>query len=103
MKQAHFLPVQFRVKYKLCCETYEILNNISPKYLHDFLIPDFPKRSGLRSSEDYALVTTTDCEKSLSQAMCKEWNNLPHEIRTKEKLQDFKSKLKTYFFELYYN
>ena len=63
MKQAHFLPVQFRIKYKLCCETYKILNNISPKYLHDFLTPDFPKRSGLRSSEDYALVTTTDCEK----------------------------------------
>ena len=103
MKRAHFLSVQYRIKYKLCCETFKVLNNISPKYLHDFLTPDFPKRTGLRTSNDFALVKTSNCEKSVSHAMCNEWNKLPHELRIKGKLKDFKSALKTHYFNLYYD
>ena len=103
MKRAHFLPVQHRIKYKLCCETFKVLNNISPKYLHDFLTPDFPKRTGLRTSNDFALVKTSNCEKSVSHAMCNEWNKLPQELRIKGKLKDFKSALKTHYFNLYYD
>ena len=100
LKAAHFLPVKLRICYKLCIEVFKVLNNISPSYLADLLFIFVPKRQGLRSSTDYALVETSYCEKSLAYAMCKEWNTLPFLLRSKSNLEDFKRDLKTYYFTI---
>jgi len=77
----------------------KVLNNLSPHYLSDLLRISIPRRNGLRSSNDFALVETSHCSKSISFQMCKQWNLLPYALRSISCLKDFKVKLKTYYFD----
>ena len=100
LKKAHFLPVIYRIQYKQCIEVFNILNNLSPSYLNDFLHIYTPQKQGLRSSNDFAVVKTNHPCKTLSYVMCKQWNALPFSIRSLTVLKDFKTALKTYYFEI---
>ena len=35
---SHILPIEYRIKYKLCLTVYKILNNLSPEYLTNLVI-----------------------------------------------------------------
>ena len=35
--KAHFLPVRYRIKYKLCLQVFNIMNGVSPSYLNDLI------------------------------------------------------------------
>ena len=34
-KECHILPIQYRIKYKLCLIAFKIVNNLEPQYLTD--------------------------------------------------------------------
>ena len=50
--QLHWLPVKYRIIYKICVLVHKALNELAPNYLRDLLIPvaDLPGRSMLKSS-----------------------------------------------------
>ena len=89
--------------FKLLLLCYKALNGAGPVYLKDMTQIAEPKRSGLRSADDFLhlerphtqLVTVGD--RAFSFAAIDLWNKLPLKLRDSKTLDTFKSDLKTYF------
>lgn len=50
LEKLHWLPVSFRIDFKILLLTYKALNNLAPQYLCELLTPYTPTHA-LRSSE----------------------------------------------------
>ena len=101
---AHFLPIKFRIQYKMCLITFKILNGLAPDYLQDFVQLHIPKRTHLRSSCDrYRLQVPLQYSNTISYKMTMSWNALPYTLRAMNRLAVFKKYLKTYFYNLAFN
>ena len=105
LKELHWLPIKFRIIYKILTLVYKSLKGSAPKYLQELLYKQEHCREGLRSSNDPAItlkMQRTKCktfaDRSFSVASPKLWNNLPYNIRSAVNLDSFKSKLKTHLF-----
>ncbi len=103
----HWLPVSFRVDFKILMLTYKALHGLAPQYLSELLIPYTPTRD-LRSSETGLLTVPLTRlrlmgDRAFSSLAPKLWNSLPIEIRQAETLSTFKSRLKTHFFRVAFN
>ena len=55
LKSLHWLPVQYRIKCKICTLTYKVIHTFQPVYLHNLLKP-LKNTRNLRSSDDNQLV-----------------------------------------------
>uniref|UniRef100_A0A8C1LVW7 Reverse transcriptase domain-containing protein n=2 Tax=Cyprinus carpio TaxID=7962 RepID=A0A8C1LVW7_CYPCA len=102
LQKLHWLPVKFRVNFKILLLTYKALNNLAPSYLHDLLHIHTPSRT-LRSASALTLVqprtrTTSLGSRAFGFAAPHLWNSLPVEVRNSSSLSVFKSRLKTYLF-----
>ncbi len=102
LQQLHWLPVKYRVEFKILLLTYKALNNLAPPYLNQLLQVYTPSRA-LRSSSSISLVVprirlTTMGARSYSYAAPRLWNSLPLDIRNSNCLLTFKTRLKKYFF-----
>ncbi len=100
----HWLPVKYRIEYKILLLTFKALHNSAPPYLSDLLQIYIPKRT-LRSSSSVSLVVpsvrlATMGSRAFSCAAPNIWNSLPQSIRESDCLTTFKSCLKTYLFRL---
>ena len=98
LKDAHVLPIKFRIMYKTCLFVFKILHCLSPQYLEDMIYLRFPSEMNLRSNDDDWKVEQVDQRRTLQYTMIKNWNELPYNIRCLTSLADFKKKLKTYYF-----
>jgi hypothetical protein len=98
----HWLPVRYRIDFKILTLTYKCLHSEAPQYLSDLLqIKELPRV--LRSSTAPSLVvpapgTTHYKDRAFSSAAPVLWNKLPAEIRTIQTLDSFKASVKTYLF-----
>src|SRR6218665_211633 len=48
LHQLHWLPVEFRIRFKLACLTYKALSTSKPTYLHALLTPYTPSSAIIR-------------------------------------------------------
>ena len=104
LKDLHWLPVNYRINFKILLLVYKALNGQAPGYLSELLSPKTPPTShNLRSSNDRFLLkipniktkaTLGDC--AFSYAAPKLWNQLPIAIRKAQSVPVFKSMLKTH-------
>ena len=106
LQDLHWLPVRFRINYKILLFIYKALHNKTPGYISDLIQPYTPQRS-LRSANKGLLATTTYNNKTyggraFSNCAPKLWNDLPLDIRQSSSLETFKNKLKTHLFKLAY-
>lgn len=103
LHQLHWLPVEFRIKFKLACLTYKSLSTGTPPYLQSLLTPYIPPRC-LRSSNMGLLVEprcrTVMGSRAFHASAPKEWNLLPLSLRCSNSLPTFKKRLKTHYFSL---
>ncbi|XP_026176392.1 uncharacterized protein LOC113138288 [Mastacembelus armatus] len=98
----HWLPVSFRVHFKVLLFVFKSLNGLAPPYLTELLHPYTPSRS-LRSADLQLLEVPKTRRKlrgdrSFSVAAPRLWNNLPLNIRQAPTLAMFKVQLKTYLY-----
>lgn len=97
----HWLPIKYRIDFKIAALTYKILNTYSPSYLFDVLTPYFPPRD-LRSSNRLLLTVPTSKtvigSRSFSHSAPIIWNALPLYLRDCNTFLSFRKKLKTLFF-----
>ena len=100
MEKCHFLPVKYRILYKLCITVFKILHGLAPEYLVDMVSIRSPMREGLRSSAADMVVTTRHKDQTIAARMVKEWNLLPLALRNLRSLDKFKGGLKANFFRL---
>ena len=105
LKHLHFLPVQYRIQFKIALLVYKIIHGIAPLYMKDLL--SFKKLDNyftLRSQLDKTLlVESPSLRFTRSHAIfqyCgpKVWNSLPIELRELTSLTQFKSNLKRHYF-----
>jgi len=102
LSSLHWLPIKFRIDYKVLLMTYKALNGLAPVYLTDLLSPYNPSRS-LRSQSSGLLVVPRIAKSSkggraFSHLAPKLWNSLPDNVRGSDSLTQFKSRLKTHLF-----
>ena len=98
----HWLPVRFRISFKILLLTYKSLNGFAPAYLAELLTPHVPGRS-LRSGDHQLLAQnkwrlTNYGKRSFRSAAPYLWNALPLYIRESATIEQFKSRLKTHLF-----
>ena len=123
----HWLPVEYRIKYKLLLFTYKGIHQMAPQYINDMFTRKSTRyRSRLSSAargivfvngnvsgdivfDDiiYLLVPRTKSvtfeQRSLAVAGPQLWNSLPTYIKMEDTLDGFKSKIKTHLFKQAFN
>lgn len=104
LKELHWLPVTYRINYKIAILAFKCIHNLAPDYLSDLVEIYRPARS-LRSSGKLYLKqprskTKTLGPRAFSQAAPSTWNELPEDIRHCSNYAAFKTKLKTHYFKL---
>jgi len=106
LKQLHWLPIEARIKYKVCLHCHNFFTESSPAYISDILTVYTPSRSLRSSSDQHTLLTPrtrtkTFGDRAFSHAAPKHWNSLPYHIRLKT-TPAFKHALKTHLFTQYF-
>ena len=99
----HWLPVKYRVHFKIRLLTYKALHEEQPVYLHSLIAISLPSRS-LRSNRGITLsvprIKTNTGARALSSCASSLWNNLPPSVHSATSVATFRRRLKTYLFDL---
>lgn len=106
LEKLHWLPVEFRIQYKLLLLCFKCSHGLGPEYLLELLTPHQPLH-GLRSSfaNNFAQPRThtkTYGDRSFSAAVPRLWNPLPLSIKDSNSVETFKKHLKTHLFKQAY-
>ena len=104
----HFLPIKYRIQFKLCLIAFKIVSGVSPAYLsEDYELFKPTTTINLRDARgrDIHMLKYPEMKfenQSLYSKLAFHWNRLPFSIRTIQSLGEFKSKLKTHLFKIAY-
>ena len=106
LKELHWLPVEARIKYKMCVLAFKHFQGTLPPYLSNKLQSYTPSRT-LRSSAEkllkvpkYNLKTSGLRTFHVQATLC--WNSLPSGLRDSPSLPTFQKKLKTHLFSSHF-
>lgn len=108
LEELHWLPIEYRIEYKILLLTYKALCGLAPTYIKDLVCLYRPSRS-LRSSSKNLLRppskgnTMYYSDRAFCSAAPSLWNNLPDHVRLASSVNQFKSSLKTHLFKKAYN
>ena len=105
LKDLHWLPVKYRIMFKIILLVFKTLHGLAPTYLQDLIKVKPPCRYQLRSDDKFFLaVPKTKCKTFGDRAFYKAgpdlWNHLPLSLRNTNDLQKFKKDLKTHLFRV---
>ena len=100
----HWLPVIFRIQFKIVLFVYKALNGLAPAYITELVQPHSAQRS-LRSSNKGLLYVPHSRlkqrgDRAFAIAAPRLWNQLPLDIRSAPSISGFKSRLKTHLYSL---
>ena len=102
----HWLPVKFRIEFKILLIVFKIFKGLAPLYLSFLITPKLVSKYNLRSSSDSTLLSypnvklmATLGERAFLFAAPKLWNAVPRIIRESTSIDTFKRKLKTHLFK----
>ena len=98
----HWLPIEYRIQYKLAVLTFNARTSTSPYYLSSLINNYHPSRS-LRSSNRHLLDVPRSksvfSSRGFRTAGPQIWNNLPDSVRQSESINVFRTNLKTSLFQ----
>jgi hypothetical protein len=111
LQDLHWLPIPYRIDYKMAVLTYRRLNGCAPSYLSSLLVRrsvssrgDRVLRSATTPSAAYDLVPPpayikTYGKRAFSSYAPVVWNNLPDSVRSSSSLSCFRSAIKKHYFQ----
>ena len=107
LKSLHWLPVRYRIIFKICTIIYQALSTKQPAYLHSMLTPArarHPRQLRLSGSVLLSVprVKTNACTRAFSVAAPTLWNSLPDSVKSARNIASFRRNLKTYLFKIAY-
>ena len=102
--QLHWLPIRYRIQFKILSLVFLCINDLAPSYLQELLVQYRPSRN-LRSQSKSLLVsprinTQFYGARSFQSSAPELWNNIPDKIKTSKTIDQFKAALKTHYFML---
>ena len=103
LKQLHWLPVNYRIKFKLSTLTYRALAIHQPSYLASLLhCSNMPRQLRLSTSQHLSIPRTklNLGKRVFSVAAPIIWNELQTTLKSCESLASFRKHLKTYLFKI---
>ena len=109
LKELHWLPVRFRIHFKILLLTFKALNGIALDYIKELIKVRKHVRYSLRSNSGITIthpvgkMLKSFGDRTFSVAAPTLWNALPASLRNTTSLITFKSCLKTYLFKLAFN
>ena len=103
LETLHWLPVRYRIQYKIILTTYTASHLLAPSYLINLLEFYQPIRTLRSSPESLLVVHRAHLRQFGNRAFCiaapSLWNDLPRNMRTCDSFYQFKILLKTYLFK----
>ena len=109
MKDLHWLPVKYRIMFKLVVYTFKALHGNAPTYIHQLIRLKPQSNYNLRSNTKHLLLDPpnktmkTTGDRAFFAAAPTLWNALPDELRALGSLKTFMAQLKTHYFKLAYS
>ena len=111
LRKLHWLPVCYRIKYKIILLTFKVLHGMALDYLRHLISVFPPSRYNLRRNHDSAVLLTfpkirskkTLGDRLFSCTAPELWNLLSTTIRSISSLNIYKSRLKTLLFNRAFN
>jgi hypothetical protein len=101
LAQLKWLPITYRIKYKILTLTFNAIKEQSPAYIYSLLEEYIPTRTLRSAEEGYLKIPrtrlTTMGDRAFSACAPKLWNTLPKYIRDIENATKFKRELKNLF------
>ena len=103
----HWLPVSYRISFKIALTVFKCLHNMAPGYLSELIcyLPDVGRTSRSRSSRLLHVPSSkrkTFGDRAFAVAGPTIWNSLPVELRSIDNVNTFKTQLKTHLFKRCY-
>jgi hypothetical protein len=102
-KELHWLPIEFRIQYKILVLTFKAIHGKAPPYLCKLVELYSPARSLRSSSRNYLKeirARTGLGERAFSICAPALWNKLPDHMRICDNFDSFKKELKTHLFKM---
>ena len=103
----HWLPLNYRIHFKILLLVYKCLNGLAPIYLSELLRDSNSPRLLRSSSQNFLAVPRSRLKtyghRAFSAVAPRLWNQLPPELRGVTSVDQFWTHLKTYFFKLAYD
>jgi hypothetical protein len=99
LKEAHFLPIDKRIDYKLCSMMFGVMSGNGPTYISESFELFDPARNLRVGRDDCNMVYKNDKVNDIFKCMVAKWNILPREVRNSANMNLFKSRLKTHLFD----
>ena len=107
LKSLHWLPVEYRIQFKILSLTFRALTQQTPKYLSDILQTRSSTRPTRSQQQSQLQIphsrTVTYGDRAFFYSAPSLWNSLPSTLRSEQTLPSFKKKLKTHLFRLCFN
>ena len=106
LKKLHFLPVHYRIKFKISLLMFKCINNIAPPYLSEIINLREIRRRSSRLDDDFYLIKIPPSphfyrtESAFSHCGPRIWNKLPYQLRSLSDIESFKKELKTHYFNI---
>ncbi len=104
LRQLHWLPIQERIKFKLCLLMFNVVHGCSPSYLQDMVSSCATAQRGrqLRSASDNSFTVRRTRlrfgDRAFSVAGPMAWNSLPVYLRFAQSTRSFTKGLRTLLF-----
>ena len=106
LHRLHWLPIRYRIQFKLLLLTWKSLHDMAPSYIKELLNQHAPSRH-LRSSDKNLLTVprtfSSYGDRAFYACAPKLWNSLPADLRFCDSLHIFKKTLKTHLFKIAYD
>ncbi len=108
LKDLHWLPVKFRIDFKILLIVFKALHGLAPDYISELITIKPPSSYSMRSNSKLLLQKTTLKtlptlgDRSFGCAAPNLWNDLPSCIQQADSIGSFKKLLKTHLFRKAY-
>ena len=103
LKSSHWLPIKFRIQFKICTFVFRCLNDGQPSYLSSLLFPaDSVKHLWSNNTNKLKVprIRTKFGARAFSVSGPTLLNLLPAHLRVAKNISSFRKMLKTHFFDL---
>ena len=105
LKQLHWFPSEWRIRFKLATLTFKSLHTGRPPYLSSLL--QHRERSGLRAHLVLIIFQSPRHDlkfrsRAFQSSAPRVWNSLPVSIHESQSFTTFRRHLKTFYFQLAY-